>query len=238
MSSTQPDAGVVVVTHIQPQITPADVTRAHESANASGPATKPLTKFYHGEPEALGVTQIFIGTTFIVFGISLCFICKNDCRVVMFLIVSGYHFWSGLMYIISGSLSVAASYKPTIGKVRSSLVLNILSSVIASTGFLLLIVQLTMFNQPYHYRGNTLYCSIYGPNQTCEGTFNPEKVLLGMTLLMFFFTTLELCISVSTSVFGCKTVCRTSFNEVYVVIYQTTSMNPAAAPSIDETKNQ
>ncbi|KAM4709417.1 membrane-spanning 4-domains subfamily A member 4A-like isoform 2-T3 [Discoglossus pictus] len=194
MSSTQPDAGVVVVTHIQPQINPTDITRAHESANASSPATKPLTKFYRGQPEALG-------------------------------------------YIISGSLSVAASSKPTIGKIRSSLVLNILSSVIAAVGIILFILNFLISNRYYSF-GSNVYCSLYGPDETCEGRFNPEKVVFGMTLLMFFFTILELCISVSTSVFGCKTVCRTSFNEVYVVIYQTTSMNPAAAPSIDETKNQ
>ncbi|KAM4709415.1 membrane-spanning 4-domains subfamily A member 4A-like isoform 1-T2 [Discoglossus pictus] len=236
MSSTQPDAGVVVVTHIQPQINPTDITRAHESANASSPATKPLTKFYRGQPEALGVTQIFAGTTLFVFGIILTDVCVNKCSSV-FLIETGLLFWSGIMYIISGSLSVAASSKPTIGKIRSSLVLNILSSVIAAVGIILFILNFLISNRYYSF-GSNVYCSLYGPDETCEGRFNPEKVVFGMTLLMFFFTILELCISVSTSVFGCKTVCRTSFNEVYVVIYQTTSMNPAAAPSIDETKNQ
>ncbi|KAM4709673.1 membrane-spanning 4-domains subfamily A member 4A-like [Discoglossus pictus] len=161
----------------------------------------------------------------------------NERRAIMFFVYTGLLFWSGLMYIISGSLSVAAAYKPTIGKMRSSLVLNILSSVAAAVGIILFIINYTGLRHVYYYKENNLYCSVYGPNQTCEGIFNPETVFLGMTLLMFFFTILEFCISISTSVFGCKTICRTSFNEVYVVIYQTTSMNPAA-PSTDETKNQ
>ncbi|XP_063799595.1 membrane-spanning 4-domains subfamily A member 4A-like isoform X2 [Pseudophryne corroboree] len=146
--------------------------------NAPTTTPKPLIKFFQGEPESLGVTQIVIGITQIVLGIVLTVIChKGRCAVFDIFIYSGVTYWSGTMYIISGSLSVAASYKPTVGK----------------------------------------------------------PLLLGIVSILFILTVLEFCVALSTSVFGCKTVCRTSYNEVAVVVYHTASANVPGQSAVPTT---
>ncbi|KAL7981168.1 hypothetical protein Chor_005402 [Crotalus horridus] len=70
----------------------------------------PLKKFYQGEPLALGITQIFIGIIGMIFGILLDIM--NDYFITYSVIKIAY--WSGILYIISGSLAVAAARNPKI----------------------------------------------------------------------------------------------------------------------------
>ncbi|XP_075046055.1 membrane-spanning 4-domains subfamily A member 4A-like isoform X2 [Mixophyes fleayi] len=126
-----------------------------------------------------------------------------------------------LGYIISGSLSVAASVKPTLGKVRSSLVLNIISSVVA--GMAIILIGICLPSSYYFYY--TVYCAYYKPSEDCEGYFDKQVFLMGVATLLFLLSVLIFTINISTSVFACRTVCRSSYSEMSVVIYQTTSLN-------------
>ncbi|XP_066495013.1 membrane-spanning 4-domains subfamily A member 15-like [Tiliqua scincoides] len=88
-----------------------------------------VKKFYKGEPLALGVTQILLGVLTIMFGVVL--------NVGYYY---GYHFpyvilmtphWTGALYIISGSLSVAAARNPKPPLVKGMLGMNVVSTVAA-----------------------------------------------------------------------------------------------------------
>ncbi|XP_063292967.1 membrane-spanning 4-domains subfamily A member 4A-like isoform X2 [Pelobates fuscus] len=125
-----------------------------------------------------------------------------------------------LGYIISGSLSISAAVKATLGKVRSSLVLNIISSIIA--GIAIILLSLAVVSQ--WYRLHIFTCFYYKSSVHCEGNFDLKIVVEGMLALLFIMTVTQLCITISTSVFGCKTVCRTSYNETTVIIYQASSV--------------
>ncbi|MEE6483490.1 hypothetical protein FKM82_013568 [Ascaphus truei] len=172
MSSAPSDPGsFVIITQVRPQTKPGDATVEGQNENVQATMPKSLTRFYRGEPEALGVTQIFSGIVEIVLGVVLTVACRESCYQLHALTVPGVPLWSGIAYIISGAISLAASIKPTLGKV----------------------------------------------------------VLLGIVVILFVFTILEFCISLSTSVFGCKSLCRTSFNEMSVVIYQNASLNVGEA---------
>ncbi|OCT72738.1 membrane-spanning 4-domains subfamily A member 4A [Xenopus laevis] len=191
--------------------------------NTRGPQDLPesLKLFFSGEPEALGVTQIFTAITLflcaIIWGIT-------ESYAFQLLFSTGVSLVSGLMCILAGSLSVAASNRPTIAKVKASLVLNILSSIVAFLAILNFIVVLLFFNY-IHHGMHTNYCKCYQENSSCEGRFSTWTVMFGITIIVLFCNILEFCISTSTSVFACRTMCLRSFNEVKVVVYQRATTN-------------
>ncbi|XP_063292961.1 membrane-spanning 4-domains subfamily A member 4A-like [Pelobates fuscus] len=178
---------------------------------------KHLIKFYKGKPKALGVTQILLGALHIIFGLvfRIHFPYTRPYNSIMFF--TGLPFWSGVMYIISGSISVSAAVKPTLGKVKSNLVLNIISSVVAAIAIILLWITLSLdwYEGPYT-------CSDDSASHLCDVEM---RVNMGMVIIIFIMTVTEFCITISTSVFGCKTVCGTSNNETKENIYQTPVVN-------------
>ncbi|XP_044134334.1 membrane-spanning 4-domains subfamily A member 4D-like isoform X6 [Bufo gargarizans] len=169
MSPVAPDA-VVVITQVRPQNDQGNGPEELQSSNASGSIPKPVAEFYKGEPEVLGTTQIVAGIFLISIGIPMTIVSTEMIALVLVLI-SYIPFWSGILFIISGSLSVAASMKPTLGK----------------------------------------------------------PVYNGVAAFFLMLFTLIFCITISTSVFACRTACRSSFHENIVVIYQTTSLNVSDA---------
>ncbi|XP_078508753.1 membrane-spanning 4-domains subfamily A member 4D-like isoform X3 [Lissotriton helveticus] len=160
MSTTEKEDGCVVITGVDPQGEPSKM-----GAGAIRSPMKPLQSFYKGEPVALGVTLIICGIIQIFLGIV--HDVGDTLRHPLFF--TGAPEWSGILCIISGSLSVAAAKKPRIGLLVSS----------------------------------------------------------GIMFILLAFSVLQFCVSVSVSAFGCKTLCRTAYSEVNVVIYQTAPPNSA-----------
>ncbi|KAM4703154.1 membrane-spanning 4-domains subfamily A member 4A-like [Rhinophrynus dorsalis] len=240
MTTFQSDAGsFVIISQVSPQRAQADTST--ECPNPKSTVPKPLIKFYKGEPLALAMTQLFIGILHIILGIAIT--VSSTGRHWDFLIYTGLPFWSGIMYTISGSLSVAASCKPALGKIRASLILNILSSIAAGVACIIFVLEL-LFSHSFYWHRRSVFCAVYAPVPKCEGSFHIETLVTGVMSLLIIFTILELCISISTSAFACKVVCRTSFTETSVVIYQSAAVNAAAPvstitlPSDDDVKNQ
>ncbi|XP_066462268.1 membrane-spanning 4-domains subfamily A member 4A-like [Eleutherodactylus coqui] len=219
MSAVAPDAGgSVVISQVRSE------NAEGQSHNAPANMPKPLVRFYSGEPEVLGTTQIFVGILLLSIGIVL---IKQESSIYGpgVVTMTGAPIWSAILFIISGSLSVSASRKPTEGKVTASLVMNILSSLAGLGGGIISAFDVGVaqfLRNPYLKR---TYCAYYNNDPQCLGAFTPWPVgggLLSYTIVLYM---LMFCISVSTSVFACRTVCRTSFEETTVVIYQTTNMN-------------
>ncbi|XP_066462819.1 membrane-spanning 4-domains subfamily A member 4A-like isoform X1 [Eleutherodactylus coqui] len=221
MSTNASIPSVVILQHGNPQNN-QPMENHEEQKIAELP--KPLVKFFQGEPEVLGVTQLINGINNIFFGIVLAVACKQlVCYPADILVVTGAPFWSGIMFIIAGSLSIAASCKPSVGKVTATLALNILSCI-AAVITVAILVSYFMSTLWWYYHHNDNHCVYYKGSQTCEGEFSPQVVEIGIGSTILLFTTLEFCIALSTSIFGCKTVCRTSYNDTTVVIYHTTTV--------------
>ncbi|XP_035380839.1 membrane-spanning 4-domains subfamily A member 8-like [Electrophorus electricus] len=127
--------GYTIVTHVISQPTAPTGT---ESMAGLGP----FLKFLKGEPKALGTIQIMIGLMTILFGIVIV-------HHFTFILYTGITFWGSLFYIVSGSLTVAASNKPHRCVVISSLVLNVISAV--SAGIAVTLFSLHMAFGPYIY---------------------------------------------------------------------------------------
>ncbi|KAG9467011.1 hypothetical protein GDO78_015772 [Eleutherodactylus coqui] len=225
MSPVVPDAGgFVVISQVRPQNDQSNRPEG-QSCNAPARMPKPIVTFYRGEPEVLGTTQIFSGILLISIGIVCTILSGMKRYYIDIVVISGVTIWSGILFIISGSLSVAASVKPTVGKVTSSLVMNIFSSLAAACGIIIVSIEISVSLAYPTGVLMHLYCAHYNNDMQCLGQFTPCTADTGILSFMLMLFTLMFCISISISVFGCKSVCRTAFQEVNVVIYQTTSFN-------------
>ncbi|XP_069484978.1 membrane-spanning 4-domains subfamily A member 4A-like [Ambystoma mexicanum] len=156
-----------------------------------------LERFIKGKPLALGVTQIMIGVTHIILGIALA------CSITTTTVITGVPFWGGMFFIISGSLSVSAVNKGTQDLVKASLAMNIFSAVSAAIGVIILPIDLTY----YSYSDCYMSSSSYG----CDQYYYTSRALIeGIVSILLIFSILELFISISTSAFGCKSICDQS----------------------------
>lgn len=166
-------------------------------------------KFLKGEPKVLGVVQVMIA----LINLSLRIIKRSSLPVVRepaISLVLGV--WGPLMFILSGSLSIAAGVKTTKKLVTSSLILNTISSVLAAAA------------------------SIIGVFSVVLGLFLPfrkKEIEQGMDYLMLFLNMLEFCVAVSVSAFGCKvTCCNTS--EIVVVQPSNPAVTSMAFPMLPQ----
>ncbi|XP_044272880.1 membrane-spanning 4-domains subfamily A member 8-like, partial [Varanus komodoensis] len=127
-------------------------------------------------------------------------------RYVLLTTISGYPFWGSIFFIISGSLSVSAEKHLTPGLVRCSVAMNIVSTIMSFTGIILYVVELaisSLINYPSDLHGYDL----------------KESLNTGLSVLLFLFSLLEFCITVSTAHFGCQAACCNSDGEVVFVPY-------------------
>ncbi|XP_053122707.1 membrane-spanning 4-domains subfamily A member 4D-like [Hemicordylus capensis] len=189
----------------------------------NGQLPRPLKKFYSGEPLALGVTQILVGIIEMLFGVFLN-IVDSDFEIPYLVVMTPY--WTGVMYIISGSLSVAAAKNPKLSLVKGMLAMNVVSAVAAGIG----IVFLSISQDIPYYRIDDM-CTRPHPDMdtvdpVCVKTQHVVyKTVMGMLAVLLVFTFLEFCISIAQAAFGCKNVCRESYTQTVVVVYQNPPLN-------------
>ncbi|XP_061452976.1 membrane-spanning 4-domains subfamily A member 4A-like isoform X5 [Rhineura floridana] len=187
-----------------------------------------LKKFYKGEPLALGITQILIGFTGISFGLVMNIV--TDYHLIYAIIMTPY--WTGVPYIISGSLSVAAARNPKMPIVKGMLGMNVVSTVAAGIGIIFLSFSVAHFYYNVQWEVN-YRCRDSNPDVAvkCYKTVTiPWDITLGTLAIFLVFNILEFCITISTAAFGCKTVCRDTYTETVVVVYQ--NVTPGNAVSL------
>ncbi|XP_036427259.1 membrane-spanning 4-domains subfamily A member 15-like [Colossoma macropomum] len=168
-----------------------------------------LVKFLKGEPKALGTVQIMIG----VFTILSAFVVIRTAFVD-----SGIAFWGALIYISTGSLTVAAEKKLNPCTVKGSLGMNVISAITAGIAVFILSADLITGHICYHYSNSYSYSSVY-----CVSSY----VLLTILLI---FTLLEFCISISISAFGCKATCSSQPMVMFVVSNPNVTDRPLENP--------
>ncbi|XP_026346408.2 membrane-spanning 4-domains subfamily A member 4A-like isoform X1 [Ursus arctos] len=170
--------------------------------------TDPLKTFLKGEPQTLGVAQILIGLMKVcLFAIGLCFYSSGfsyQCHPLT--MVSGYLIWGSLFFFVSEAVSIAAGRRMTLNLIKGSLGMNILSAVVGGIGVIILTVELAVD---------------HGSEKRCLILRVFETVILVLSLL-------EVSITISLSVFGCKVTCFVT----QVVVIQPTNdqVPPVKAP--------
>uniref|UniRef100_A0AAY4DZJ8 Uncharacterized protein n=1 Tax=Denticeps clupeoides TaxID=299321 RepID=A0AAY4DZJ8_9TELE len=179
-SSVSTTDGFVVVTHVYPkQPVHSTSTIGHHQHNTSYAVpgvSCALGKFLKGEPKALGVKTISFR------GAVLTVLHPVSEGVVLY---SGIMFWGAIIYIIAGSLSVAAEKNLNQCLVKASLGMNIVSSIVAGTAIILHSVDFIIL---------------------ISGYYNS----LGTNSVMLILAVLEAIVSIYVSAFGCRATCTSS----------------------------
>ncbi|XP_016055851.1 PREDICTED: membrane-spanning 4-domains subfamily A member 8-like [Miniopterus natalensis] len=164
------------------------------------------------EGRVLGAIQILIGLIHIGLGSVLGVIVFFPYIAISF--YGGYPFWGGILFIISGSLTVASEKQPNSScLLNGSLGLNICSAICSMVGIMLFITDLCI-NPSYIY------------HQYYRYLVNPGIPTFAVLMI---FSLLEFCISSTAAHFGCLLVCYAHNNGPLVIpnIYVT---NPVANP--------
>ncbi|XP_017548526.1 membrane-spanning 4-domains subfamily A member 4A-like [Pygocentrus nattereri] len=180
---SNPGNGYTIVTHV---ISPPTSTQTGENISTGGP----LQNFLKGEPKALGTVQIMIGLMTFMFGIVITIYVD-----LIITVYSGIAFWGALMYIITGSLAVAASNKLHRCVVKGALVMNVLSSIVAGVAIILLSLDFVI-------------SALYAPCRY-DGTFNCNRSQsTGINAVLLIFSIMQFIISICVSAFACKSTCK------------------------------
>ncbi|XP_069477433.1 membrane-spanning 4-domains subfamily A member 4D-like isoform X3 [Ambystoma mexicanum] len=182
-----------------------------------------LQRFLKGEPKALGVVQIMIGIINIFLGGVLCAVVYPP---VAFM--SGVVFWGGIVFIISGYLSISAEKKLTDCLVKGSLAMNVVSAVASGIEFIICITDLII--SKYVYR--IIYCPSSNYRKDC-GQPDFLGMLTGVSVVLIILSLLEMGISIATSAFGCKAVCHagSQASQPMIAVQYANSQDPRFHPT-------
>ncbi|XP_058013660.1 uncharacterized protein LOC131185258 [Ahaetulla prasina] len=174
------------------------------------PQKSPLERFFNAEPKVLGAIQILIGLIHIAFGAISLYLFPS--YYFSLSAIGGYPFWGGIFFISSGSLCVAAANRQNRGLVKSSVGMNITSAIMALTGIILYLCEM-ITNRP-----------------SVSNTTVINSVGYGVSVLLFLFSLLEFCITVSLAHFGCQATCSSGAQPTMVCVpYQVVGGGEIAA---------
>ncbi|KAM4848030.1 LOW QUALITY PROTEIN: membrane-spanning 4-domains subfamily A member 12 [Urocitellus parryii] len=138
--------------------------------------------------------QIVIGSMHIGFGIILGLLSYSTTQYWgfgSFTFISGYPFWGGICFIISGSLSITTFKEFSPCLIKSSLGMNIVSSIFSLIGAILLLLDLCI---------NGLVSQAYWAVISGKG----------ISAMLMIFSLLEFCITCATAHFAKQMVTNTS----------------------------
>ncbi|XP_070690838.1 high affinity immunoglobulin epsilon receptor subunit beta-like [Pempheris klunzingeri] len=224
--------GVVVVT----QVIPKDHRSIPLQAAASGPRAPPPARdaspakmddmtatFLRGEPQGLGVVQIFIGLLCVLFSLSS---LRSD-----FLLVSA-PFCLAVTFVVSGSLSVAAARRTTIGLVVASLVWNLISVVVGEVGVAYVCWLLVGPPPSERFCGTgTLKVqeTTERPTTSCfRYTWMMDRPVYGLLGLLLVLLLLQICVALTVCIFSGKAIRRRP--RAYVPLTVEDGRSPLCSP--------
>uniref|UniRef100_A0AAZ3QR76 Uncharacterized protein n=1 Tax=Oncorhynchus tshawytscha TaxID=74940 RepID=A0AAZ3QR76_ONCTS len=210
MSSSQTTTtnGEVVINHVYPYGNGMGVAGVASAPHCLGQTVSSvLGSFRAGHPKVLGIIQIMIGLIMLLTGIVMTAgpLVDNIGRI------SGIFVWGSIIYVVAGSLTVAADNKLNKCLVKGSLGMNVVATVTAVIGTILHSLDGAGIIL-YHY-----YCDY-------------PRVLA-------VFSLLEFIVSICVSSFACRAVClccRSTPEQVFIIGNQIPvphgSMTPSNTP--------
>ncbi|XP_075071533.1 membrane-spanning 4-domains subfamily A member 4A-like [Mixophyes fleayi] len=168
-----------------------------------------LRTFLKSKPQALGIVLIAAAILDIALGIGLA-VGTGLNRGFILSFISGISFLGTVLYIIAGSLTIAAHTKPNICLVKGSLSLNIISSIVSFISLIINSIDLAL-SRPYpYYRYDDDY---YRYHKEYVTACVLASLLLVIHLLVF-------SVSLSVSIFGCRSLSHIPTNVTQVFVMQ------------------
>ncbi|XP_056236888.1 membrane-spanning 4-domains subfamily A member 4D [Seriola aureovittata] len=201
-SSITRGGGVVVVTQVIPEGENSVLFQTPAAATAQqAPPTSPTSAakvdnmtatFLRGQPHGLGVVQIFIGV-----------LCNLLSLTAIFseLLMVYVPFCFAVVFVVSGSLTLAAGRRTSVALVWASLVSNMFSAMISLAGVVYLCGLLAV--QPLF---NKMDVTIRGNNNM----WILDVVMNGLLSSVLVLLVLQLCVSITVFVFSGKAIRRQS----------------------------
>ncbi|XP_071986824.1 membrane-spanning 4-domains subfamily A member 4A-like [Engystomops pustulosus] len=187
------------------------------------PSSPFFTTFLRGKPKALGIVMIVAAILEIALGIGLIYTTFTITRI------SGIPFWGSVCYIIAGILSIAAQAKPNSCLVRGSLAMHILSCIFLVPA--LIIGSLDLVLIPLF-----AYCD-YSSDENGDGyrrCMSRQDAAYGVGAVLLIINLLLFCVSLSLSIFGCRSLSYVYSYAPQVFLIQNghvPSMNPSTVTS-------
>ncbi|CAI5763012.1 membrane-spanning 4-domains subfamily A member 15 [Podarcis lilfordi] len=150
-----------------------------------------------GEPRVLGAIQILIGLVHISFGSLLTLLLD---RSRSYTVLSGYVYWGGLIFIISGFALAITEHNRSSLQMKVSACLNIVSTLAATVGIIVLLIDENIF--PVYYTPSDLI---------------RLRVALGLLNVILIFAVLEFFIGMVSLSFGYEAIFRRGEEAIYDV---------------------
>ncbi|KAM9309145.1 membrane-spanning 4-domains subfamily A member 3-like [Pholidichthys leucotaenia] len=167
-SATVKVGGGYVVTHVNPD------------PQAAAPQAAPeRNQFSHRRPEAFGTVQIMIGIEVFLFG--MVWIPLPGVGAL-----SGIFVWGAVLFITSGSLTVAAGKSSNRCLVNTALSFNVVAAVTAGSG--IIVYSLDAALSPY-FR----YCDSFN---SYDCFYLHTSTYIGVSIILAIFCLLELIVSI------------------------------------------
>ncbi|XP_067297341.1 transmembrane protein 176 isoform X2 [Pseudorasbora parva] len=110
-----------------------------------------LNSIKKGEPKIFGVSQIVIGLLIISYSIPL--LSAENTMILNF----GVPWWSGLMFVISGTAAIALEKNATVKTVSVCLAVSVVAVIISTIGLILYYVDIA-FNPATICHNEAIYC--------------------------------------------------------------------------------
>ncbi|XP_068114449.1 membrane-spanning 4-domains subfamily A member 4A-like isoform X4 [Hyperolius riggenbachi] len=199
-------------------------------------------EFLKGKPKASGILVIVAAIIEIPLGIAVGFTTISSS------VPSGIPFWGPIFYIIAGSVTIEAQKRPNIRLVKASLYLNIFSTFLATVALILNVLDFVVmitddsYNYPNDYYSNhNDFNTVYeAPNnhqshhngEAWEGHY-PFNGALTLLSLLLMTNVLLFSVTLSTSIFGCRSLYKAQAQAHQVILIQHHAVfpvNPGAAP--------
>ncbi|KAM6995508.1 membrane-spanning 4-domains subfamily A member 4A [Tautogolabrus adspersus] len=195
--------GSIVVTQVIPQDEKAIPLQGAPTTTppvSSSPAKMDdmTATFLWGEPQGLGIVQIFIGVLCVLFSVTAAFSPMLLCHAPFCLAVT---------FVVSGSLAVAAARRTSVNMVRACLVWNVISVVFGVAGLAYI---------------SFLFTEGRASRRLCE-TCTSEMWILDMSVygllgLFMVLLVLHVCVAITVCVFSGRALGRSNKNNSLITV--------------------
>ncbi|KAM5317318.1 membrane-spanning 4-domains subfamily A member 5 [Glossophaga mutica] len=174
---------------LPPEVTVPEFHQSREPTATTLESTMPFPKLLTTKIKISGAIQILLGLMNFSFGVILVFTFVDPYPRFPFIFVTGYPFWSSILFVNSGACLIALERKGTETLVKMSRTMNCFSVLAAAFGIGLLAFG---FVVDQHY-----LCGYSGEVSPCKAV---NILFLGILIMLMVFSVLELLIALSFSV--------------------------------------
>ncbi|KAM4601467.1 membrane-spanning 4-domains subfamily A member 4A isoform 1-T2 [Polymixia lowei] len=235
--------GMVVVTQMFPQnqdgticlpVQTSEPQKVRTPHSAPTKASEMTDTFLRGQPQSLGIVQIFIGLVCMIVSLS---------AVLSPSLVLGAPLLMGATFVLSGSLALAARRGTRVGLIRTTLVANVLSAVVGvvGTGYVCWLLanrsdlkqlcDLADLPDPADYSSIRIYQA--NTRNCVKMVWQLMRVLDGVRGLILVLTVLEVCVSITVCVFSGLAISRRGlYTQTTVLVVESGSAQSIKSASV------